>query len=474
MQVQIRKNVLTVKTSVSSQLAQLKNNLSGYEGGFSEASINWVQLDPFFVLADVENKSGVFKVTHLVARSNTPAERWSAAYLEAALKINRSKDKSPIQIQLFKDRSNSKFILIRFLVGGGKELVLASTADYFQKFFDIERGGRNKSLLITTQNILAGHSEGDYLATASKEALLSPKKYVIEKEEIVGTNLTAVSYVLKSKIVAGFAIPWSIVGVVLGLGFILIGILYYSLDPIERRVERYRNQEREQIYKDTLQQTTQQSQQTPNLFVPVAISGVADIAENEETVKKSINLENPHHFSVEEESAIKVPVFDNSDEENASLEQTKTKFTYNKKDVEPERAPFELSEPDPEIINLFERTSSGRKLKIEDQPQEKAMADEEIQPDIKLNSESEETGFVTLDEEKIDLDEIEKALALDDFDEEEKMVNTQAQALEKNLQPQKISLSSRGASIERPQFVFEKKEFKVDDIKINIRRPERS
>ncbi|MGZ3692571.1 MAG: hypothetical protein ACXVAX_13765, partial [Pseudobdellovibrio sp.] len=231
MQAQIRKGVITTKTSVSAQLAQLRNAISGYENGFSDTNINWVQLDPFFVIANVDNPgNGQFKVNSLIARSNTPGERWNAAYLEKALQINRSAEKAPILVQLFKDRANSKFILIRFALVENKEIVLASTADYFQKFFDIERGSRNTSLLITTESMLAGHTEADYIATASKEANLSTSKYVIEKEEIVGTNLSAVSYVLKSKIVPPFAIPWSIVGVVIGLGFILVGVLYYNLE----------------------------------------------------------------------------------------------------------------------------------------------------------------------------------------------------------------------------------------------------
>ena len=85
--------------------------------------------------------------------------------------------------------------------------------------------------------------------------------------------------------------------------------------------------------------------------------------------------------------------------------------------------------------------------------------------------------FVTLDEEKIDLDEIEKALALDDFDQDEPAASFSvgaANAFDKNLRPQKINLDRSGTSIDEPQFVFEKKDFKVDEIKINVRRPERT
>jgi len=39
---------------------------------------------------------------------------------------------------------------------------------------------------------------------------------------------------------------------------------------------------------------------------------------------------------------------------------------------------------------------------------------------------------------------------------------------------QSSSVSPVGAPIEKPQFTLEKKEFKVDQFKVNVRRPERS
>jgi hypothetical protein len=82
--------------------------------------------------------------------------------------------------------------------------------------------------------------------------------------------------------------------------------------------------------------------------------------------------------------------------------------------------------------------------------------------------------FLTLDEEKIDLDEIEKALALDDFDSEDRIGNIQEESLKQNLQTQKISIDTATSPIERPQFALNKKEFKVDEFKVFVRRPERS
>ena len=485
MQEQLRKVVLNIKTSVSGQLSQLKNNVSGYGSNISESTVNWVQLDPFFAIATAEKSSDQMKVSQIVTRSNTPAERWNAAYLEGALKINKPKKSGGIIIQLFKDRSGAKFILVRIPSGGNNEIVLASTADYFQKYFDIERGSRYKSLLITTENILAGHTEGDYIATSSKEANLPASKYVIESEEIVGTNLLAVSYVLKSKIVPGFAIPWSIVGLILGIGLILIGLVYYNLEAIERRLERYKKQEREQIYKDTLQQAVKGE----------AVVGSAGGTAGSE--RKPVNLQNPNSSPVGDMAAettkTGVPVAGEAPRESYSLDESDNSpevFSDSKSGfevVEPADDKPEISSG-PQLINLLEsdynpqgRVRPRNEDVVRPEPVKSETEDFKFDPapegivDAPVNAEGQpDASFVTLDEESIDLDEIEKALALDEFDHEEKALNVRAEALEKNLQPQKVSLSTAGAPIEKPSFVFEKKEFKVDDIKINIRRPERS
>ncbi|MCC2679263.1 MAG: sensor histidine kinase [Pseudobdellovibrio sp.] len=490
MQEQLRKVVLNIKTSVSGQLSQLKNNLSGYNTNISESSVNWVQLDPFFAIANAENNGGKLTVSQIVTRSNTPAERWNAAYLEGALKINKSKKRDGIIIQLFKDKSGAKFILVRFPTGDKNEIVLASTADYFQKYFDIDRGSRYKSLLITTEKILAGHTEGDYLATSSKEASLSPSKYVIESEEIVGTNLLAVSYVLKSKIVPPFAVPWSIVGLILGIGLVLIGLVYYNLDNIERRLERYKKQEREQIYKDTLQQAKSAGEASPETA-------------GEAAARKQVSLENPSQVAAgeptDEITKTAVPFVSEtsrSDESRFEIQEPsegdEPEYLSPPQSVADESAVAE--KPESGIIDLLEssykpeerlRRRNEAALNSVPEPEEISPEDFRIEPAGKILDEEvrealpppvaeNNPSFVTLDEEAIDLDEIEKALALDDFDSEEKALNVRAEALEKNLQPQKVSLSAAGAPIERPQFVFEKKDFKVDDIKINVRRPERS
>ena len=422
-QSQLRASVISFKTSVSGQLQQLKNALSGYEAELTESSVNWVQLAPFFAIARVSGDATP-KVNQILARSNTPAERWNATYLEKALAINKARGTSPIRAQLFLDRAGTKFLILRFAMADSTELAVVTTADYFQKYFDIERGGKTTSLLVTSENMVAAHTEGDYIATSTKESKPSPKVYLFEKEDIVGTNLTAISYVSKKKIAPAFAVPWSIIGVVAGFGCILVGILFYTLDPIERRVERYKKQEREQIYKDTV------SGMTNDLPLAGPISLANPLVAPEETDEPSVKRMPPPLTSIEG---------------SEPLEVTKTKHDIPK-----------------DFFNIREEVSV---VAAEDETKTIAAAVPPVIP---------EDHFLTLDEEKIDLDEIEKALALDEFDDDKSSPQIGSDVLANNLKPQKISVSPIGAPIDKPQFTLERKEFRVDQIKVNVRRPERS
>jgi len=411
---QVRSQVLVVKTAVSSQLSQLKNALSGYDSGLDESSINWVQLDPFFAIASLEGAQQATKVNQILVRSNTPAERWNAAYLEKALALNSSKNISPILAQLFQDKTGAKFLILRFKIASNKELAVIGSADYFQKFFDIERGEKGTALLVTTEDLLVAHTEGDYIATQTSETRLSKKKYLYEKVEIVGTNLIAMNYILKNKIAASFAMPWSIVGVIVGFGCILMAILFYTLDPMERKVERYKRQERAQIYKDTLGKLTDKAAvlSISNSVLPLNFESIRS---KEELL--SVSIAEPE-----------LPV-------DVSKKQNLPKDFYIKNHVEKEIEMLEIIKEEPV-----------------------------------LNSEDQ---FLTLESAKIDLLDIEKALALDDFDSEDtKITAVSSELLKDNLTSQKISISVSGSFIDKPQFVLEKKTYLVDEFRTHIRRPE--
>lgn len=422
---QLHNKVVLVKTTVSTQLQQLKNTLSSYETELADSKINWVQLDPFFAIAKLEAVGGNLKVSQLLVRSNTPSERWNPAYLEKALTINKSLKNSAILTQLFQDKTGAKFIILRFKTSQNKELAVAGSADYFQKLFDIERGESSTALLVTTENILAAHSEGDYIATQTQEPGFSKKKYLLEKQEIVGTNLIAMNYILKKKIAAGFVVPWSIIGMVAGFGCILIAILFYTLDPMERKVERYKKQERAQIYKDTVGDLVNKTAQKNS---PLPQTAVRAVVPQEKPVMAATAVAEKKQIPAKDFYAI-----------NPATEAENRKSTLEENEEVTKTVAYE---------NRFneEKTSPGKS------PQ-----------------------FLAFQDGQIDISDIEKALALDDFDNEDTAtLNPSAQMLKKNLTSQKVSLSAIGAPIDKPRFAIQRKDFNVNEFKVNIRRPEKS
>lgn len=431
-EIQLRNKVVQVKTSVSSQLAQLKNVLSGYETELTDSNINWVQLDPFFAIAKIEDSGRNLKVSNLLVRSNTPAERWNDQYLEKALQINKSSSKSPILAQLFQDKSGSKFLILRFKTAQRKELVVVGSANYFQKFFDNERGENSTALLATTENTLAAHSEGDYIATQTEEPKVSKKKYLFEKEEILGTNLIAMNYILRKKISSGFVVPWSIIGVVVGFGFILIAVVFYGLDPIERKIERYKKQERDQIYKDTVGQMTK------------AAAPVHNPAEASEVTKTSIPNSKPNTFAKLGENQM-MPPKDLAIPKRESQKENISKPAY------------VVAAPAP-VIEEVTKTASVPELVENEKTKANVLFDH----------------FKSLEEPQIDISDIEKALALDDLIDEEGAHSISAGLLKENLTSQKVSLSPSGPPIDKPSFALKKKDFKVDEFKVHIRRPDNS
>lgn len=434
---QLRSKVVQAKTAVSSQVSQLKNVLSSYETDLADTSINWVQLDPFFAIAKLEDSGRSLKVSKLLVRSNTPAERWNENYLERALALNKSNSKSPLVAQLFQDRAGSKFLILRFKNAQKRELALVGSAEYFQKFFDNERGENSTALLVTAENMLAAHSEGDYIATLTQESKLSKKKYLIEREEIAGTNLIAINYILKKKITSGFVVPWSIVGVVVGFGFILVAVVFYSLDPIERKVERYKKQEREQIYKDT-------------------VGSMVGSAANPTKPAKAV-------------------VFPKL-RQNAVLQQ--------KQEIEKTRATAELTQTKSIILPEEQVTKTVKtereKVIPKSQTEPEAIADHKTPDPTEEELERTKTNalidhFKALEEPQIDISDIEKALALDELTpEDENTVKIAVEMLQESLTPQKISIAPGGARIDKPSFALSKKEFKVNEFKVHVRRPENS
>lgn len=251
---QVRKQMVLIKTSVSSQITTIRNIISSYEVDIKENQINWVQLDPFFAIARLRKKNdGTFQVLQFVSRSGTLAERWNTLYFEKALTVRKSKSDEALQTKLFKDRAGNKFVTLIFSFSSADQLAVVGSADYFQKYFDLDRGGQMVSALLTADQMLAAHTEPEYIGAITDEGHLPANKYILAQEEIAGTNLIALSYVLKKSVASRWMIPWSVVGLILGFGFVLVALLIYGLEPLEKKIERYKKQERETVFNDVLQ-----------------------------------------------------------------------------------------------------------------------------------------------------------------------------------------------------------------------------
>lgn len=263
-QVQIHNRIISLKTSVAGQLSQTFNILSSYETEIIESKINWVQLAPFFVLASAQaDEPNQLKILNIYARSGSLGERWNKAYLQKALTIQKNNFQPDTVVHVFRDQAGSKYMALNFRTRGASRLIVAGSADYFQKYFDLDRGGRLTSGLLTTGDMLAAHSQADYVASLSKERNVSTAKYLSEVEEIAGTNLSIFSYSSKKAIAPVISIPWSVVGLVFGFGLVIVALLNYGLMPMEKRIERYRSEEKKQIFEQTMGQSLSPQSEQP-------------------------------------------------------------------------------------------------------------------------------------------------------------------------------------------------------------------
>ena len=449
---QLRTQVVSAKTSVSSQLSTLKNVLSSYEYELSESKINWVQLDPFFGIAKADRVGGKnsnqYHVSQYVGRSGSFGANWNAGFLQKALSRQFVSANQPITIQLFQDQVGAKFISLRFANQGGRALIVVGGAEYFQKYFDLSRGGKMTSLLETTDHILAAHSEADYLGSLMDENAISGKKFLVEREEIAGTNLVAMNFMNRKNLTSGFAVPWSVVGLIIGFGLLIIGVLIYTLDPIERRIERYKVQEREQIFKETL--STAIAEQAPIETEPASVDPALPFAEKLNEVSPADKIQTA--TDVVKEKLEKIEVMP-----AAAAAPTAHSEPMLKPNVKPARPPTPVEEEPAHLQQTYipakqsASMSSGTLF----------LDSEKIKPVVE---------YMTDEPDTLDL---EKVLALDDLDAEES-AKTNVQYVQENLTSKKINTTQQMAEAVKPTFAVKRKDFKVDAVEVAIRRPDRS
>lgn len=233
---QIHQQTLNIVTSVSSQLSQLKNIISSYRGQIDEGQINWVQLSPFFTLAQVEiSDQGFYKIKNLYVKSGSVADAWSTDYLQKAFSYSLFSNKE-IHGQLFQNLKGNKFLSLMFseekIKNNRQAVVLIGDAQYFQKYFDMQRSGLGINLLITQDDIVAAHTQSEYIATKSQEKKNDSAKYYFDKDEIRSSNLAVISYSVKNAKSDYIAIPLFILILIFGFVFVLIGLVLYLVRPL--------------------------------------------------------------------------------------------------------------------------------------------------------------------------------------------------------------------------------------------------
>lgn len=480
-QTQLRAQIVSLKTSISSQISTLKNVLSSYEYDLSENRINWVQLDPFFGIAKAERVGGRnsnnYRITQFIGRSGSVGANWNAPYLQQLLSHQVSQSDQPITVQVFRDPSGAKLISLRFANPRGSAVVVVGAVEYFQKFFDLSRGGRITALLETSDNVIAAHSEADYLGTLMPENVISKKKFLFEREEIVGTNLIAMNLVSLASLAKGFAVPWSVVGLIFGFGFLIVGVLIYTLDPIERRIEKYKAQEREQIFKETLSASLAQQPSIETTSEKTMEDGktanelaASKNAAAETTTKVALDSASGQDPVVSDEiiPAETIPEVARSVAALTATDWVQTKLeSLNKEEpVMPEVVMPLPTLPQPEDKTATATIEAETWLSTPNQSSSSSGTGAVV-----LDSSQVET-FVYMPTEDDNLD-LDRALSLDDIESEEVTQNS-VQMVQEHLTSKTINTTEKISDMSKPEFTIRRKEFQVDVVDVPIRRPERT
>ncbi|MFN3454674.1 MAG: hypothetical protein ACK41T_06895 [Pseudobdellovibrio sp.] len=240
-QTQVQAQSTALRTALVNQLAQLKNILSSYTVQIDESQINWVQIKPFYVLAQVqETAEGQIIVSKMFAQTGSQGERWSQEALQLYLGIP-IKNQEPMRVQLFLDQAGTKHLALTFFDQPKQQglsrsgIIVVGDSTYFQKFFDTQRTSQVTQALVVQNQIVVGHSQSDYIGSISDEAKLANDKFFKDKQELRGTNLTLLSYSAKNSKNAGLNIPTPILGLILGLGFLVSGLLVFMARPDNQR-----------------------------------------------------------------------------------------------------------------------------------------------------------------------------------------------------------------------------------------------
>jgi hypothetical protein len=259
---------LSLKTSISTQLGQLKNILSAYTYRIDESKLNWAQMDGITVLAQTHiSKTNQFEVKNIFTKSGSKTERWTKDFLQKAMGFRKYTGRS-MHTDLFQTAAGDKYLSLSF-VTGTDSITVVGDANYFQRFFDLNRSRKIVHLLVTDTKTVAGHTVSEYVASVTAESDLNEKKYLVETDELRSSNLKIISYSARNNFLSLINIPLVLLGLILGFSCVLIGILFYAFRPIEKIIQQQKNTERQEIYQKALDENLSESKnvqiENPNI-----------------------------------------------------------------------------------------------------------------------------------------------------------------------------------------------------------------
>lgn len=233
---QLQTQLTALRSSLVSQISQLRNTLSAYTVQIDESKINWVQLKPFYALALVqEDTSNRLTVTKLFLQSGSAAERWSVPTLQQYLQGKVSGNQL-LRAQTFKDSSGLVHLALTSFDREKRNnqprtgVMVIGDVSYFQRFFDLQRTSSITQVLLNADKQVAAHSEYEYVGNLSDENKISEKNFFVDRQEMRGTNLNLLSYSSK-KAQANLDIPVSMLGIIIGLAFLMAGVLLFVAKP---------------------------------------------------------------------------------------------------------------------------------------------------------------------------------------------------------------------------------------------------
>lgn len=233
---QLQTQLTALRSSLVSQISQLRNTLSAYTVQIDESKINWVQLKPFYALALVqEDASNRLTVNKLFLQSGSVAERWSAPALQQYLQ-NKVSGNQLLRAQTFKDSSGLVHLALTTFDREKRNnqprtgVMVVGDVSYFQRFFDLQRTSSITQVLLTVDKQVAAHSEYEYVGNLSDENKVSETNFFVDRQEIRGTNLNLLGYSSK-KAQNNLDIPASMLGIIIGLAFLMAGVLLFVAKP---------------------------------------------------------------------------------------------------------------------------------------------------------------------------------------------------------------------------------------------------